>query len=148
MIKREKVIREAILEDMDRIVKLLYQLSPLKGDADPTKLKAILEHMLVDSNYDLIVCECEGNIIGTAALVTIPNLTYGGKSKGLVENVVTDKDNRGKGIGKKMVEKLIEIGKNKNYYKIILDCETNNVTFYEKCGFYTTGEVEMRLDMG
>lgn len=43
------------------------------------------------------------------------------------------------GIGQKIVEKLTELAKKKNCYKIILDCKETNIPFYEKIGFQQKG---------
>ena len=42
---------------------------------------------------------------------------------------------RGKGVGKKLVERLILIGKQKNCDKIVLSSSEENSKFYEKIGF-------------
>lgn len=147
MIVREENVRDAILEDLAGIMRLLHQLSPEEVSADPEQLRQKLEHMIIDENYVIIVCEQDGNLIGTASLIIMPNLTHQGKSAGSIQNVVTDVEHRGKGIGLAMVKRLIDIAKEKNCYKAILDCEEKNIAFYEKCGLHKTGEVEMRIDL-
>ena len=57
----------------------------------------------------------EGNtIIGVASIHIIYKLS---RTLGLIEDVAVDKNHRGKGIGKSLVKKLIEIGKQKNFAK-------------------------------
>ena len=82
----------------------------------------------------------EGNtIIGVASIHIIYKLS---RTLGLIEDVAVDKDHRGKGIGKSLVEKLIEIGKQKNCDKIILNTSEKNSKFYEKIGF-EKNEIQM-----
>ena len=57
-------------------------------------------------------------------------------------DVVVDKNIRGYGLGKKIIDKAIQYAKNQGCYKIILDCNKDNIKFYEKCGF-THKEYEM-----
>jgi ribosomal protein S18 acetylase RimI-like enzyme len=83
---------------------------------------------------------CEGNtIIGVASIHIIYKLS---RTLGLIEDVAVDKDHRGKGIGKNLVEKLIEIGKQKNCDKIVLNTSEKNSKFYEKIGF-EKNEIQM-----
>ena len=83
---------------------------------------------------------CEGStIIGVASIHIIYKLS---RTLGLIEDVAVDKDHRGKGIGKNLVEKLIEIGKQKNCDKIVLNTSEKNSKFYEKIGF-KKNEIQM-----
>ena len=94
---------------------------------------------LNDPNSTTMVV-CEGNtIIGVASIHIIYKLS---RTLGLIEDVAVDKDHRGKGIGKSLVEKLIEIGKQKNCDKIVLNTSEKNSKFYEKIGF-EKNEIQM-----
>ena len=82
----------------------------------------------------------EGNtIIGVASIHIIYKLS---RTLGLIEDVAVNKDHRGKGIGKSLVEKLIEIGKQKKCDKIVLNTSEKNSKFYEKIGF-EKNEIQM-----
>ena len=82
----------------------------------------------------------EGNtIIGVASIHIIYKLS---RTLGLIEDVAVNKDHRGKGIGKSLVEKLIEISKQKNCDKIVLNTSQKNSKFYEKIGF-EKNEIQM-----
>jgi GNAT superfamily N-acetyltransferase len=77
-------------------------------------------------------------IISSCYLAIIPNLTRGGKSNGFIENVITDEKYRKMGIGKNVIKKATEYGKENNCYKIILQSSATRKgahIFYEKCGF-------------
>ena len=41
-------------------------------------------------------------------------------------------------MGKRIIEMLTEIGKQRGCYKVILDCSEKNAAFYEKCGYHET----------
>ena len=49
--------------------------------------------------------------------------------------MVVFKKYRGNSVGKKIIEQLIEISKEKNCYKIILNTQQENISYYEKLGF-------------
>ena len=94
---------------------------------------------LNDPNSKTMVV-CKGNtIIGVASIHIIYKLS---RTLGLIEDVAVDKDHRGKGVGKSLVEKLIDIGKQKNCDKIVLNTSEKNSKFYEKIGF-EKNEIQM-----
>ena len=87
---------------------------------------------LNDSNSITFVMSDNKAILGVASLHIIEKLT---RKLGLIEDVAVSKNNRGLGIGKKLVEKLIETGKKKKCDKIVLSSSEKNSEFYEKMGF-------------
>jgi len=60
----------------------------------------------------------------------------------LIEDVVIHKNYRSKGIGRDLINHLINFSKNKKCDKIILNSSESNVIFYEKLGF-EKNEVQM-----
>jgi GNAT superfamily N-acetyltransferase len=89
-------------------------------------------------NIKYYTAKDDGKIIGSCYICIIPNLTRGGRSIGFIENVVTDKEYRRRGIGKKIVEKALEYAKKQNCYKVILQSggkRTDAHKFYESIGF-------------
>ncbi len=141
-------IRQANITDLNALLDLLHQLSPIKeedGLTDYKKLQETLHRIIADDNHHLCVCEHDGKVIGTAVLLIQLNLSHSGQSYSHIENVVTDQAQRGKGIGTRMIEYLIRQARKKNCYKIILNCAKHNIPFYKKCSFIETGEIEMRI---
>ncbi|SJX63113.1 related to glucosamine 6-phosphate n-acetyltransferase [Sporisorium reilianum f. sp. reilianum] len=59
---------------------------------------------------------------------------------GHIEDIVVHKDGQGKGLGKRIIEVLTHVGRERGCYKVILDCSEKNVPFYEKCGYHKAGE--------
>ncbi|GHU38183.1 acetyltransferase [Spirochaetia bacterium] len=89
-------------------------------------------------NIKYYVAKENGKIIGSCYICIIPNLTRGGKSIGFIENVITDKEYRRKGIGKNIIKKAIEYAKEQNCYKVLLQSgnkRTEAHKFYESIGF-------------
>jgi glucosamine-phosphate N-acetyltransferase len=83
-------------------------------------------------------------IIGVGSIFILQKLHC--NSVGQIEDVIIHQDFRKNGIGKMIINKLIEIGKNKfNCYKIILNCLDKNVEFYKNCNFLISGN-QMRYD--
>jgi glucosamine-phosphate N-acetyltransferase len=140
------IVRTAKQEDLKPIVSLLKQLSPCSEEDDFEKLRQIFEKINNDEFHYLCVVEEDGEIVGSGVLLVQKNIGRAGKPYAHIENIVVDMNHRKKGIGKKIVLHLIEKAKEKNCYKVILDCKKENIPFYEKCGMKDTGEVCMRMD--
>ena len=70
--------------------------------------------------------------------VIITNTIKDGKV-GKIENIVTSKDVRGKGLGKVIILILKDEGWREGCSKISLFCEEHNVKFYEKLDFKLKG---------
>jgi ribosomal protein S18 acetylase RimI-like enzyme len=94
--------------------------------------KPVNPEYLSDPNSTTIVISVEDIIVGVASIHIIKKLT---RILGIIEDVAVNKKYRGKGVGKKLVERLILIGKQKNCDKIVLSSSEQNSKFYEKIGF-------------
>jgi len=144
----EGTIREVTVEYIEALMPLLYQLSPLKEGEKELSLEEMKKHlqsMIDDPNRTIVVMEMDGKLVGTADLSIQPVMFHGCRGCGHIENVVVDKDHRKKGIAYKLVDHLLALAKEKNCYKAILDCVPEIIKVYEKSGFTTTGEVQMRV---
>lgn len=86
-------------------------------------------------NHLIIVIENNNKIIGTGTLLIENKIIHNMGKVGHIEDIVVNKNFRGKGIGKIIINYLNNISFNNNCYKTILDCSENNIIFYEKCGF-------------
>lgn len=107
----------------------------------------IINRILGDQNYIIIVAEDQDNhtIIGTATLLIEQKIIHNGGKVGHIEDVATRAGYEGIGVGKKIIQRLIEISRDLQCYKIILDCDDKVIGFYEKLGFKKKA-VMMRLD--
>ena len=86
----------------------------------------------------------EFDIIASGTIIIEPKIIRGGKPVGHIEDIVISSSYRGKGLGQDILELLIQEGREKNCYKIILDCLENLEAFYSKSGFEKKG-VQMSL---
>jgi len=82
--------------------------------------------------------------IAMITLLIEQKLIHGGNMIAHIEDLVVDKEYSGKGIAKQLLYHVINIAKNNNCYKIILDCKRELIPFYEKNGFIESG-IQMRL---
>lgn len=94
-------------------------------------------------NHRLIVAERDGEIIGTLQISYIPGLPDQGRYRGLLENIHVRADQRGNGVGSKMVGWAIEQCRENNCWLVQLT--SNKVRdqahrFYGALGFTATHE--------
>jgi ribosomal protein S18 acetylase RimI-like enzyme len=78
----------------------------------------------------------KGVIVGTGKVFIEPKFF---DSVAHIEDVIIDISMRGIGLGKAMIEKLYTIAKSYGVYKTVLNCNSLNLKFYEKCGFDVYG---------
>ena len=97
-----------------------------------------------DNIHILVIYDSTNNkIIGAGSIFKINKLHN--NPIGQIEDVIITKEYRKFGFGKLLINKLIDIGKNKfKCYKIILNCLEHNIQFYKNCNFNIVG-VEMKL---
>lgn len=136
------------MDDIPHLIKLMEQLTA--NSLADENLAGNQYGKLVDKCCHTLVAKVEGSHglsspIGTGSLWTL-HKWHQTQPVGLIEDVVTDEKVRGKGVGRKIVEALVDHAKKLNCYKVILNCSIDNEPFYEKCGFYKC-ESEMRMDL-
>jgi glucosamine-phosphate N-acetyltransferase len=78
-------------------------------------------------------------ILSTGCLFVERKFLRGGGKVGHVEDVVVDAAARGRGLGLRVVRRLVEIAKEAGCYKVILDCTPELRAYYSKCGFVEKG---------
>lgn len=95
-----------------------------------------------------VTAEENGEIIGWAFLYIIKNDRHN-EPYALMENVYVEKEFRGKGLGKKLVDMLIEEARKNDCYKIIGQSRYGKESahaLYEKFGFRDHGK-NFRMDL-
>jgi len=95
----------------------------------------MFEKIINKMNSSIYVIESKGQIVTSGTLVIEDKIIHGISKVGHIEDIIVDKNYRGHGLGKKIVDKLVEISKENGCYKTILNCSNDMVAFYEKNGF-------------
>ena len=148
-------IRELNESDLESLIKLYEQLDGKNGDFNVEDARTIWKNE-IEGNPNIKYFGAvedsakEQNVISTCYAVIIPNLTRLGGAICFVENVVTDKDFRKQGLGKKVMEKAIEFAREKNCYKVILESgawRTEAHQFYRNLGFDDTAKKSFLLKL-
>jgi glucosamine-phosphate N-acetyltransferase len=123
----EKDLFNGFLESMDSL--------KLASNLDKEKAKNILKKIKSNSNHFVYVAILDGSVVGSATILIESKFIHDGGKVAHVEDVVVDKEYQGKRIGEMLVESLLELAKDSNCYKTILNCSDEIKPFYEKLGF-------------
>lgn len=86
--------------------------------------------------YFTVVIEdaANGIIVGCCTLFVERKFIHHLGCVGHLEDAVTLTKYRGRHFGRLLIQSLMSVSKNVGCYKVILDCKSSNVAFYEKCG--------------
>jgi glucosamine-phosphate N-acetyltransferase len=115
------------LESMDSLKKA--------SNLDKQKAENILKKIFSNPNHYVYVAILDGRVVGSTSMIIEPKFIHDGGNVAHIEDVVVSKEHQGKGIGEMLMNSLLELAKDNNCYKTILDCSDEVKPFYEKIGF-------------
>lgn len=88
----------------------------------------------------IYIYENEGRIVGTIKILIERKFYSKNSYVAHIEDLVVSQEFRGSGIGKTLVDFVIDQCRNQfNCYKVVLYCQHKNQKFYEKSGFKDDG---------
>lgn len=134
-------IRQATAQDQPQVFALLAQLLDQLIEVSVVNSQSChaLFHSLLESDRGaVLVAEEEGQLLGVITASFNPAIRYGG-SYAQIEELVVDEAGRGKGIGARLVEAMIEEARQRQCKDIGLYALEHNRPFYEKLGFTYQG---------
>ncbi|MFF7143707.1 GNAT family N-acetyltransferase [Streptomyces nodosus] len=134
-------IRRATADDLPAIVAMLAD-DPLgaqrESPEDLAPYLSALERLNGDPNQHLVVAVREGRLIGTLQLTIIPGLSRKGATRSLIEAVRVHADERGSGLGTRLIEWAVDESRRQNCQLVQLTSDatrTDAHRFYERLGF-------------
>ena len=122
-------IRNAKVSDVEAIYEMIVRYAK-KGILLPRTLESLYENLQV-----ITVATVDDQVIGTASLHLL------GKDLAEIRSLVVADEASGKGIGKLLVQKIVDETKQLGIPKLI--SLTYQVQFFEKCGFQVIEKTEM-----
>ena len=143
------IFRKATEKDLPKIVEMIAddKLGKTRENFQlplPKEYVNAFEAINADKNQELIVVENEGQeVVGTLQLSFLQYLTYQGGIRAQIEAVRIRKDQRGKGLGKRMFQWAIERAKERNAHLLQLTTDKKRpeaIKFYEDLGFVASHE--------
>ncbi|MET7696242.1 GNAT family N-acetyltransferase [Streptomyces sp. NPDC005485] len=143
-------IRRAVPEDVPAIVAMLAD-DPLgaqrESPDDLAPYLTALERLSGDPNQHVMVAVREGRVVGTLQLTVIPGLSRKGATRSLIEGVRVHGDERGSGLGTRLIEWAIAESRRQECQLVQLTSDvtrTDAHRFYERLGF-TASHVGFKL---
>ena len=119
-------------------MKLYMQLHDNPMPDKTVEITELWNRIVDDKNHHIIVAEEDGKIVSSCVCVIIPNLTHNQQSYAFIENVITDKDYRKRGLATKCLNYAKDIALKENCYKLMLltgSKEESTLNFYRKAGY-------------
>jgi AraC family transcriptional regulator of adaptative response/methylated-DNA-[protein]-cysteine methyltransferase len=142
-------IRKATLKDIEALTKLLGELfaQEVEFTPDEKSQQKGLRKIIKDKNVGhIFVATKEGKLIAMTNLLYTTSTALGGKV-GIIEDVIVAFEHRGKGIGKAILEHVIEYAKRKKLKRITLFTDEDNFQaqdFYQALGFQRSSMVQFK----
>ncbi|GHH70111.1 GNAT family acetyltransferase [Streptomyces sulfonofaciens] len=137
-------IRPATAEDIPAIVAMLAD-DPLGAErespGDLTPYTAAFERLVGDPHQHLVVAVREGRVVGTLQLTIIPGLSRQGATRSLIEGVRVHAEERGSGLGSRLITWAIEESRRRDCHLVQLTSDSTRTDahrFYERLGFSAT----------
>jgi GNAT superfamily N-acetyltransferase len=131
-------VRPAVGDDLEAVLALLAQLHPSRPEVPSvTDAGATWSRMLAYPDRTVFVAELHGDVCGTADLLLVANLTRDARPWSIVENVVVDEAVRGRGIGRVLMDVVVDAARAAGAYKVQLMSANGREShaFYEALGF-------------
>lgn len=151
----QPTFRSATREDLPALVRLLADdpLGATREDVRDPVAAAYLrafDTIAADPHNDLIVATVDGAVAGVLQLTLIPNLTYRGSWRAQIEGVRVAAEQRGRGIGRALVEQAVARATAAGCRLVQLTTDKRRpdaVRFYTALGFTASHEgMKLHLD--
>lgn len=143
------MIRLANVNDISKLDKLLYQVHKVHSDVRPDLFKTgekkyndkELEAIIADNNKPIFVYEEDNEILGYAfCIITVHNEKSLVNYKNLyIDDLCVDENTRGKKIGLKLYEYVLDYAKKIDCYNVTLNVWADNknaLEFYKHIGMH------------
>ena len=127
-------IRSANLQDLQSLVILAEEFIP--GEAESRKRVEVLKEALKNPDYELLVAEVEGEIVGFIDQWIIYDFTHGAKLS-YIQNLYVRSKHRRKGIASKLLQKIMKSAKDIGVSEIHISTRFDNkpaINMYKKHG--------------
>ncbi|GLF95008.1 GNAT family N-acetyltransferase [Streptomyces yaizuensis] len=140
----EPEIRRATADDVPAIMAMLAD-DPLgaqrESPDDPAPYLAAFERLAGDAHQRLMVAVRDGQVVGTLQLTIVPGLSRRGATRSIIEGVRVHADERGGGLGTRLIEWAVEESRRENCRMVQLTSDITRADahrFYERLGFEAT----------
>jgi len=133
-------IRESTDNDIPSLLELLYELGRPKPQTNNEleKFTKLLKNYMQEDDKKILVAQIDNSkIIGMISIVFLSRLNQN-TSEMYIPELIISQSYRSKGIGKKLINSSIKLGKEKQCYRIRLESGNQRIEshkFYKHLGF-------------
>jgi GNAT superfamily N-acetyltransferase len=139
----EAIVRSAAERDLSDVLELYRHLHPREPVLEPATAEHVWSTLLRSTFMTVVVAQAAGLLVSSCTLAIVPNLSRGGRSYGIIENVVTHADYRRQGLGRRVLVHALDVAWQANCYKVLLATGSqreSTLRFYEEAGFRRGGK--------
>jgi ribosomal protein S18 acetylase RimI-like enzyme len=132
------IIEPAGRDELSALLSLYSHLHPDDPEVEESRAHAIWERLIESRETTVFVARAGDTLVGSCTISIIPNLTRGGRSHAIIENVVTQTDHRRQGIGRTLLAAAVGHASSADCYKVVLATGSQReetLRFYERAGF-------------
>ena len=146
--KLQVTIREASRDDLPRLVELMKSLVittsniESQGASTLAEYEPVFDEILRAPRHWIYVAEVEGQVVGSADFLIVPNLSHRGTPWAVIENVIVEESMRRKGVAGELMNHLIDLARQNQCYKLSLSSNKRRSDahqFYKSLGFEQYG---------
>ena len=127
-------VRPADEKDLRSLVILAEEFIP--GEADNGRRIEVLKRALRDPNYELLVADLEGEVVGFIDQWFIHDFTHGAKLS-YIHNLYVSSEHRRRGVASKLLQQVIRNARNMGVSEIHITTRFDNkpaINLYRKHG--------------
>ena len=141
------IVRQLTTEDFEDAHALYKELVGDISVPDGSEGQARFQEILDHPGTFVIGAEHDGHVRAMVTLHILPNMTFGGRSYAVIENVVTARAMQGRGLGRAVMEDAVNRAWGAGAYKVmLLTGQTAQAKgFYERIGFNASDKHGMIL---
>jgi GNAT superfamily N-acetyltransferase len=144
----EAIVRSATQDDLPEVLKLYRHLHPQDLPPETTTAERVWSTLLTSTFMTVIVAEAAELLVSSCTLAIVLNLSRGGRSYGVIENVVTHADYRRLGLGRRVLARALDVAWRADCYKVLLTTGSKReatLQFYEGAGFHRGGKIYFEI---
>ena len=142
-------VRRAVEEDIPRILELYRELTITTSDAEslrkpsPGDYRQVFNEIDAAQGHELLVLQYSEDVVGTLALIIVPNLSHSGCPWAIAENLIVDQRYRRQGLGRLLMEYAVTRAQQARCHKLVLTSDKRRDDahrFYRSLGFESSAE--------
>jgi len=130
------MIREIQQNDFRKGYMFLLSNFTMIGNIKENDFNNQLNMIQNNPNHKIYVLEENNRIIGTITVIIEPKLIHNLNRVAHIEDLIIDNNYKNKGYGSLLLNNCIEYAKHRKCYKVILNCDEEITSFYERNGFH------------